>query len=78
MILQNSSKQTCKPTPHTKLQTMLVTTIQIGADVRQAILKMEIPTFPTPTAPPHGADAGVVRKWEKVLMGFIKIFLRQT
>jgi len=34
------------------------------ADVRQAIQKMEIPKFPTPTAPPHGADARVVRKWE--------------
>jgi len=34
-----------------------------GADIRQAILKMEIPTFPTPTAPPDGADAGVVSKW---------------
>jgi len=31
-----------------------------GADVWQAILKMEIPIFPTPTAPPDGADAGVV------------------
>ena len=39
------------------------------ADGRQAILKMEIPTFPTHTAPPHGADAGVVHKWEKGLMG---------
>jgi len=28
------------------------------ADVWQAILKMEIPTFPTPTAPPEGAMLG--------------------
>ena len=33
---------------------------------------MEIPTFPTPTAPPDGADAGVVRKWEKRIDGIIK------
>jgi len=29
-----------------------------GAD---GILKMKIPTFPTPAEPPQGADAGVVR-----------------
>ena len=44
----------------------------IGADVRQAILKMEIPTFPTPTAPPDGADSVVVCKWEKRIDGIIK------
>jgi len=33
---------------------------------------MEIPTYPTPTAPPHGVDSGVLRKWEKSIDGIIK------
>ena len=43
-----------------------------GAYVGQTILNMEIPTFPTPTAPPDGADSVVVCKWEKRIDGIIK------
>jgi len=43
-----------------------------GTHVRQAMLKMEIPMCPTTTAPPHGADARVVCKWEKRINGIIK------
>ena len=43
-----------------------------GADVRQAILKIETPTFPTPTLPTEGADSGQMHKWEKSIDGIIK------
>jgi len=51
-----------------------------GAYVGQTILNMEIPTFPTPTAPHDGADAGVVHidgiiKQENILEANMKIFL---